>query len=59
MNGGCIMERKERSLKEMEAIQITKADEMNRIPLDAEGKALAEHKRYTFDIVDTPVDPLR
>ena len=28
-------------------------------PLDAEGRALAEHKRFTFDIIDTPVDPLR
>lgn len=29
------------------------------IPLDAEGTALAEHKRYTFDIIDLPTDPLR
>lgn len=28
-------------------------------PLDAEGIRLAEHKRYTFDIVDLPTDPLR
>ncbi len=28
-------------------------------PLDAEGRVLAEHKRFTFDIIDTPVDPLR
>ena len=28
-------------------------------PLDPEGEALAEHKRFTFDIVATPVDPLR
>ena len=28
-------------------------------PLDPEGQALAEHKRFTFDIVNTPVDPLR
>lgn len=28
-------------------------------PLDPEGKTLAQHKRETFDIVDTPVDPLR
>ena len=27
--------------------------------LDPEGKTLAKHKRETFDIVDTPVDPLR
>ena len=41
----------EKDLREMEAIQTKKAEETNRIPLDAEGKALAEHKRYTFDIV--------
>lgn len=29
------------------------------IPLDAEGKKLAEHKRFTFDVIDTPTDPLR
>jgi len=29
------------------------------IPLDAEGVTLAEHKRYTFDIIDLPTDPLR
>ena len=29
------------------------------LPLDDEGKALAEHKRFTFDVVDTPSDPLR
>ena len=28
-------------------------------PLNPEGEALAEHKRFTFDIVETPVDPLR
>ena len=28
-------------------------------PLDAEGVTLAEHKRYTFDIIDLPTDPLR
>lgn len=28
-------------------------------PLDPEGIKLAEHKRFTFDIIDTPVDPLR
>lgn len=28
-------------------------------PLDPEGETLAKHKRETFDIVDTPVDPLR
>ena len=33
--------------------------ETDMLPLDAEGKTLAEHKRYTFDVVETPVDPLR
>ena len=28
-------------------------------PLDDEGKALAEHKRFTFDVIDIPSDPLR
>lgn len=28
-------------------------------PLDDEGVALAKHKRFTFDIISTPVDPLR
>lgn len=37
--------------KEIEAEQV--------MPLDAEGQRLAEHKRFTFDIIDTPVDPLR
>lgn len=29
------------------------------IPLNAEGKRLGEHKRFTFDVIDTPADPLR
>lgn len=29
------------------------------IPLDAEGKALAEGKRFTFDVITVPTDPLR
>lgn len=28
-------------------------------PLDPEGVKLAEHCRFTFDIIDTPVDPKR
>lgn len=28
-------------------------------PLDPEGKKLGEHKRFTFDMVDVPTDPLR
>ena len=27
--------------------------------LDAEGKEMAEHKRFTIDMVAAPVDPLR
>ena len=27
--------------------------------LDAEGKKLAEHKRFTFDVTNVEVDPLR
>ena len=29
------------------------------IPLDAEGMALAEGKRFTFDVITVPTDPLR
>lgn len=29
------------------------------IPLDPEGRRLSEYKRFTFDIIDTPSDPLR
>ena len=29
------------------------------IPLNAEGVELAKHKRFTFDIIETPTDPLR
>lgn len=27
--------------------------------LDQETKKLAEHKRFTFDVISVPVDPLR
>lgn len=33
--------------------------ETDMLPLDPEGKALAERKRFTFDTVTTPIDPLR
>lgn len=36
-----------------------KRGEAEMLPLDPEGKALAEHKRFTFDVIETPVDPLR
>lgn len=28
-------------------------------PMDDEGKTLAEHKRFTFDVINVPTDPLR
>lgn len=28
-------------------------------PMDPEGKRLAEHKRFTFDVLTVPTDPLR
>lgn len=43
-----IMEQKERDLA---------ADGIP--PLDDEGRALAEHKRFTFDVIAIPSDPLR
>ena len=51
-----------RDLNVMSAILSEKEKEVEREEqkaLDAEGVAMAEHKRYTFDIIDTPVDPLR
>lgn len=51
-----------KSLDTMVKIQNEKAtdlkkDEMKR--LDHEGRYMAEHKRFTFDVIDIPVDPLR
>jgi len=46
----------------MAAIQAQRAREImgeQLLPLDAQGKKLAEGKRFTFDVVETPVDPLR
>ena len=40
-----------------EADKAHEAEQM--IPLDDEGRALAEHKRFTFDVISVPVDPLR
>ena len=28
-------------------------------PMDSEGKYMAEHKRFTFDVINVPTDPLR
>ena len=52
----------EKRLEEMAAIMEEKGREINGKqlpPLDPEGKEVAKHKRETFDIIDTPVDPLR
>ena len=52
----------EKRLEEMTQIMTEKSKELagKQIPpLDPEGNTLAKHKRETFDIVDTPVDPLR
>ena len=51
-----------RDLDVMHSIQKEKAKELAKKemqPLDPEGEAMAEHKRFTFDIIDTPTDPLR
>lgn len=51
-----------RDLDVMKNIQNEKEKDINGSdlqPLNPEGVALAEHKRFTFDVVDTPVDPLR
>ena len=28
-------------------------------PMDPEGKKMGEHKRFTFDVLTVPTDPLR
>lgn len=46
----------------MAEIQAEKAREISAEPLmdlDPEGAELAEGKRFTFDVIETPVDPLR
>ena len=52
----------ERDLDIMDTIQQEKAREIQEQelqPLDAEGRKLAEYKRFTFDVIDIPSDPLR
>lgn len=51
-----------RDLETMASIQQEKSKEMERgqlQPLNPEGVEMAKHKRFTFDIVDIPADPLR
>ena len=49
------------SIETMAEIQAEKAKEIQttQLPLDAEGKALAERKRLTFDVTTVDLDPLR
>lgn len=50
------------NLEVMSVIQAEKQKEIEaggQIPLDEEGIALAEAKRFTFDVTTTQVDPLR
>ena len=52
----------ERDLDIMQQIQTQKEKDIEReglLPLDTQGKKLAEGKRFTFDIVQIPTDPLR
>lgn len=46
-------------MDEIQREKIKEIEKKDLQPLDPEGQALAEHKRFTFDIVNTPVDPLR
>lgn len=54
-----------REIDMMAHIQAEKEKEINRVldgqplNLNAESNTLAAGKRFTFDIIDTPVDPLR
>lgn len=52
----------DKRLAEMDKIMRQKDKDIDRHgvhPLNPEGIALAEDKRFTFDIIQTPVDPLR
>ena len=49
-------------LRTMEKIQGQKEKDILKRetqPLDPEGRAMAEHKRFTFDVIAVPTDPLR
>lgn len=52
----------ERDLEIMNIIQTEKEKDIAQEelqPLNDEGETMAEHKRFTFDVVDIPSDPLR
>ena len=52
----------ERDLNTMNQIQKQKEKDLENQPLQpmtAEGVTMAEHKRFTFDLIDVPTDPLR
>ena len=51
-----------RDVNTMNQIQTQKEKDIEKEQLqqlNPEGRKLAEHKRFTFDIVDIPSDPLR
>lgn len=53
---------KQDNLMVMGQIMDQKDDDIAKVgqpALDPETKALAEHKRFTFDVISVPVDPLR
>lgn len=52
----------ERDINVMDIIQREKEKDIERErahELDPEGTSMAEHKRFTLDLVDVPTDPLR
>lgn len=58
----CKEDKMDERLRTMDMIQREKEKDIARDgipPLDPEGETVAKHKRFTFDIIDTPVDPLR
>lgn len=52
-------ERDHRTMGEIQGQKDRDIQKREAQPLDPEGKTLAEHKRFTFDVINTPVDPLR
>jgi len=52
----------ERDLNVMDEILNQKEKDISKVelhPLDDEGRTLAEGKRFTFDVIAIPTDPLR